>query len=152
MLRGKNVLFQFKKFLIEISCPIMPVFRFLDSIRKMKNCRFIVVLEKLLALLNRRHIRRTGSNLAILFAAKHALHPHPMGYNKLLRINPLEIRVSVALENRFKFLLVAHQSSSFLINAMARNYSINQKRCQAQLLCFLEVLISDFQAIVDVLS
>jgi hypothetical protein len=73
----------------------MTVFRFVHSLRKMKNSSQFVVPKEVAAFQDRGSIRGTGPAFSIILAAEGTFHPGPVGYNDLFGINPLIIFISV---------------------------------------------------------
>jgi hypothetical protein len=76
----------------------------------MEDNALTVFIEKASTLLDRWRVRRTARVLSVFFAAEHALHSHPMADDDVFRVNPLEIREAVPIEQFFQLFLAAHSN------------------------------------------
>jgi hypothetical protein len=107
----KHIAFNGQEFRIDLSRPDMSFLRILHLFLKMKDNGMRIFTEKALTFSHTRHIGRTGGAAAVIAAAEHALHAHPLSRDNLAGLNPAKIGDFVFPEyflqtfNLFKLLL-----------------------------------------------
>jgi hypothetical protein len=73
----------------------MAILRFVDPLAKMKHHCLSISAEEHLTFRYGRGIRWTCPAFPKRLASEHTFHPHPLGNNDILWIDPLEISITV---------------------------------------------------------
>jgi TrmH family RNA methyltransferase len=106
--RKEDILLEGEEGLVDSARPGVPVLGLVHRFFEMEDGRRPVVPEEPLALLDGRGVGRAAGVLPVVGAAEAAFHPHPLGDDDLLRVDPAEVRVPVLPDQRFERLGVGH--------------------------------------------
>ena len=89
--RHENIPFQLQQGRIDLTRPLVPIFRIVQLLGKVKNGSHAVFPEKAFAFGNRGDVRRAAGILALLVAPEDTLHADPLGDHNVFWIDPFKI-------------------------------------------------------------